>query len=500
MVAYTTIWELRVLNRLLGVSIVGLGLLTSVAWADFTKTIQVSVGTPAEAVTTWYYASCTQSLGLGSYSITVAPTHGALSFSTVSGPVPGCPPNSPSLPAAAAFYTWTDAASGAACDYFQLNYVLNGAVAEVIDINVYLISGPPLSITTTSLPSATSGTAYSVQLNSSAGTGVTWAVTSGSLPAGFTLSSSGLLSSSGSTLAAAGTYTVTVTASSSCQSTSQVLTLTVLPGNCATNASVDLSKIHVTVSPSWSVFFTVDDRLPFAEGDSFSFVPGTNLFGYLLPPYGITISADADAVTYTGPSVPTAGIVYKFVQNLENFTGSATYQEGRGAPIEEWNAILANSQGTLLTGPLVDYNGDNPPWYDSRPYLGDAPGIHVPISDGYRRSLRAIHYTKTFTAYFGCHTSQDLTTYTDPSEPKRYLHTLAKISWGVNYFGTIDILHLFGSPFTPDTSSGAPNTSTGPGTFFDSPVPDVEDPRMKVTLPTANGSTNYICFAGGVCP
>lgn len=116
-------------------------LLPGVAGAQFTKTIQVVPNVEVNAATTWFFASCTQSLGLGSYTINVAPTHGSLAFSDVSGPVPGCPVGSPSLPAAAAFYTWTDTTSGATHDFFQLFFILNGQVAEVIDVSVVLSSG-----------------------------------------------------------------------------------------------------------------------------------------------------------------------------------------------------------------------------------------------------------------------------------------------------------------------------------------------------------------------
>ncbi len=117
-----------------------IALLPGLAYADFSKTITVTPDVQLNAVTTWYYASCTKSLGLGSYSIETAPSHGTLAFSDLSGPVPGCPPGSPSLLAAAAFYTWTDTSSHATSDFFQLYYELNGNVAEVIDVTVNLAS------------------------------------------------------------------------------------------------------------------------------------------------------------------------------------------------------------------------------------------------------------------------------------------------------------------------------------------------------------------------
>src|SRR5579862_8032800 len=70
----------------------------------------------------------------------------------------------------------------------------------------------PLQIVTTSLPNATSGSPYSTTLiaTGGSGTGYTWSVSSGSLPAGFALSTAGALISTGSPAAAANSYSFAV--------------------------------------------------------------------------------------------------------------------------------------------------------------------------------------------------------------------------------------------------------------------------------------------------
>ena len=92
---------------------------------------------------------------------------------------------------------------------------------NVTDSNNNSASGPftlpvTLAITTTSpLPAATVGTSYTQTLSAGGGTGgYTWAVTTGSLPSGLTLSTAGVIS--GTPLAGAKTasFTVTVTDSS----------------------------------------------------------------------------------------------------------------------------------------------------------------------------------------------------------------------------------------------------------------------------------------------
>ena len=73
------------------------------------------------------------------------------------------------------------------------------------------IAAPPLSVTTSWLPNGTEGTEYTSTLTASGGTSpYTWSVSSGSLPAGITLSSStGEITGSPTT---SGTFTFTVTA------------------------------------------------------------------------------------------------------------------------------------------------------------------------------------------------------------------------------------------------------------------------------------------------
>jgi hypothetical protein len=79
----------------------------------------------------------------------------------------------------------------------------------------------PPSVSTTTLPAGTVSTPYSATLVASGGTApYTWSVTTGTLPAGLTLSAAGAISG---TPTAAGTSTFTVTVS---DSSSPVLTAT----------------------------------------------------------------------------------------------------------------------------------------------------------------------------------------------------------------------------------------------------------------------------------
>jgi hypothetical protein len=94
------------------------------------------------------------------------------------------------------------------------------------------ITPPPVTVTTTSLSNATAGAAYSNSLTATGGTTpYSWSLSSGTLPSGITIQSSGSLSG---TAAKTGTYNISVevTDSSSPKLTaSQSLTLTVAAGN-----------------------------------------------------------------------------------------------------------------------------------------------------------------------------------------------------------------------------------------------------------------------------
>ena len=83
---------------------------------------------------------------------------------------------------------------------------------------------PALQITTSSLAAGTTGTPYSATLVASGGGSQSWTLSNGSLPAGLTLGSNGVVSG---TPSAAGSYTFTVRVDSGGRSTSKQLELVV---------------------------------------------------------------------------------------------------------------------------------------------------------------------------------------------------------------------------------------------------------------------------------
>lgn len=83
----------------------------------------------------------------------------------------------------------------------------------------------PLQVTSTKLPNATTGQSFSTILAATggSGTGYTWSLSSGSLPAGFALSPAGVLSSTGSPAATSNSYIFTVKVTDSAKNAASTL-------------------------------------------------------------------------------------------------------------------------------------------------------------------------------------------------------------------------------------------------------------------------------------
>jgi len=109
--------------------------------------------------------------------------------------------------------TAAGALTGSPAAYGQYTFTIqakdSGSPAQTATLACsWTVNPATLAITTTSLPPATAGVAYSVQLTATGGvTPYTWSITSGTLPTGIALSSSGLLSG---TPTATGTFSLVI--------------------------------------------------------------------------------------------------------------------------------------------------------------------------------------------------------------------------------------------------------------------------------------------------
>ena len=109
---------------------------------------------------------------------------------------------------------------------------------------------PPVQILTKTLNDATSGKAYTATLTASPGIGITWSKVAGQLPEGFTLSTDGILSSTGNPPATAKTWEFTVQAKDLYGNTApQSLSLVVQPRPPGTITLLDPAPYLLSFTP-----------------------------------------------------------------------------------------------------------------------------------------------------------------------------------------------------------------------------------------------------------
>jgi hypothetical protein len=150
---------------------------------------------------------------------------------------------------------------------------------------------PAVAIATTALPNWTSGVAFSQTIAASGGTGtLTLSKTAGTLPAGLTLSSGGVIAGTPTT---AGTYTFTVTATDTLGATkSQAYTVTISP----------TVAITTTALPAWTADFAGYHQTITATGGTspvtFSSA-GTLPTGLTLSSAGVLSGTPTTAGTYS---------------------------------------------------------------------------------------------------------------------------------------------------------------------------------------------------------
>ncbi|MGK5049962.1 putative Ig domain-containing protein [Janthinobacterium sp. RB2P8] len=170
-------------------------------------TVTITVGTPTVSLTPATLANPTAEAAY-SAALTAAGGTAPYTFSVSSG----------SLPAGLSLNTATGVLSGTTNVAGSFTFSLSasdsstGTGAPFSATNSYTVSvaSPTITVTPSTLPAASVATAYSQQLTANGGVApYAYTVSSGSLPAGLTLSSSGLLSG---TPTAGGSFTLTVQA------------------------------------------------------------------------------------------------------------------------------------------------------------------------------------------------------------------------------------------------------------------------------------------------
>ena len=128
-------------------------------------------------------------------------------------------------------------------------YAPNGGAATVTDTFYSTVSPAPLTVVTTSLPEGFAGMKYSAQLQQGGGIGpFSWALISGTLPAGFNLSAGGAITGTPTTTVSATplTFKVTDGKSDSVSTSGIALTIALKPLTLTTNSSCALTGKQYT--------------------------------------------------------------------------------------------------------------------------------------------------------------------------------------------------------------------------------------------------------------
>ena len=168
-------------------------------------------------------------------------------------------------------------------------------------------STAPPTITTSSLPLGNSGKAYSTTLQASGGTApYSWSISSGSLPAGLTLSSSGQISGTPTT-AATSSFTVKATDSSSpAQSKTASLSITVT--TAATPVQITTSSLSGgQVNSSYSITLT-------ASG-------GTSPYSWSISSGSLPAGLSLDSTTGGIAGVLTTAATFSFTAQVADSSG-----------------------------------------------------------------------------------------------------------------------------------------------------------------------------------
>jgi hypothetical protein len=235
---------------------------------------------PAGQVGTGYSASVTASGGTAplSWSLSSGTLPRGLNLAASTGAISGTP---------------TAAASGAIG--FTVKDSSSPAQSATASLNL-TVSAASLVVTTSSLPSGRIGSTYTATLVATGGTPpLTWAVTSGSLPAGLSLDgATGTVTGTPTAIANQTPLTFKVQDSSSPALTASAnLTLNVMPAS-ASIVTISPRRAGLTVSQSLAISATASDN----AGVTWSVSPSGG------GSFSKTTSASGEALTYTAPAAP----------------------------------------------------------------------------------------------------------------------------------------------------------------------------------------------------
>jgi large repetitive protein len=299
----------------------------------------------AATVGTAYSQNVTAANGTGpyTYAISAGSLPAGLSLNTATGALSG-------TPTAGGVFNFTVRATDSSAG----SGPYSGARAYSMTV-----ATPTITIAPTVMPAMTAGVAYSQGITAAGGTATySYAVTTGSLPAGLSLASNGTLSG---TPTAAGPFNFTVTATDSSTGSgpytgSRAYSVTVaagapIAGNVNVTVAYGSSANPITLNlsggaaTSVAVASAATHGTATASGTSISYTPtvgygGSDSFTYTASngvgtsaPATVTVTVSGPSITITPSSVPAAAVGSAYSQNVTaaNGTGPYTYAISTGS-------------------------------------------------------------------------------------------------------------------------------------------------------------------------
>jgi large repetitive protein len=300
----------------------------------------------------------------------------------------GALPTGLSLNASTGVISGTPTTSGTASFTVRVTDSANPAGTATQALSITVVAVTPLAVTTTSLPGATVGTAYSMTLAATGGTTpYTWSVSVGALPAGLSLNASTGVISGTPTTAAISTFTVQVT-DSGARTATMALSITVSAASApltVTTASLAGATVGTPYSQtlaatggtppySWSVTVGalpaglslnattgVISGSPTAAGTSSFTVTVTDsaaVAGTATKALSITVSAAGTALVVATATLPVEVLGTAYSQTLAATGGTAPYTWSISAGALPPGLSLAASTGIISGTPLTAATGN----------------------------------------------------------------------------------------------------------------------------------------------
>jgi hypothetical protein len=271
------------------------------------------------------------------YSATLTATGGTTPYSWTL--FSGAFPTGLTLGAASGVISGTPSQSGT----FSFTIQVKDSSGQTATTNLGIqIANAPLQIVTTSMPNATVGQAYGVQLNGTGGTTpYMWTVSAGTLPGGLSLSSSGLISGS-ATVAGSSSFTAQLTDAKG-QTASQAYTVTITaatPTSCDVYASPTGADANSgTLAAPWQTL--------------------QHAFGALQPGQTLCLRAGTYPIVTGGTYSQTLSVSGTALApiTITNYPGEVAIVHGS----TRVNGAYATFQSTPATAPGLIFEGPNGP-------------------------------------------------------------------------------------------------------------------------------------------